>query len=245
MTGPVPTPLESLTIVVPAFDEERRLGATLAQVLAFTRAHVPNAEVLVVDDHSRDQTAAVAAAAGDVRVLRHDTNRGKGRALRTGVAAAQRAWCLFLDADHAIPIDHLPAFAAAAAHAPLVIGSKRAAGSRIEYSSWRWALGSVGQWLIRRFAACDVSDTQCGFKLVRTDVARRLFALQTIERFGYDFELLYLARRYGFAVTELPVACRDAGDGSVRLSTYMRTFAELSRLVRNRVFGRYPRQLPE
>lgn len=239
-------PLQSLTVVIPAFNEAARIGSTLRQVLDYCEQHVATFEIIVVDDGSTDNTAEVVAANGGerVRLLGHKRCAGKGRALRTGVDAAQLEWVLFLDADHAISIDELRQCIEPAADAPIVIGSKRMQGAVVQYRWWRRVLGLMSQWIIRVAAVRGVHDTQCGFKLLRTDVARGLFSLQTIEGFGYDFELLCLARRYGIAVREVPVTCRDAGDGSVRLASYLRTLGELLRLVRNRLTNRYPRDWP-
>ncbi|MBK8978106.1 MAG: glycosyltransferase [Planctomycetes bacterium] len=234
----------AVSIVIPCRNEAARIGATLAAVRDWAGTHLTACEILVVDDGSTDDTAAVVRrTCGDaVTVVRLDENRGKGHAIRRGVERASLPLVLFLDADHAVGIEHLDAFLPHARRAAFVIGSKRLPGADVARSGRRGLAGRLGQALIRLLAVPGIHDSQCGFKLAHTDVARELLAMQRIERFGFDFELLFLARRFGHAIVELPVRCVDAGDGSVRPSSYLRTLAELFGLVGRRLTGGYPRR---
>lgn len=232
--------MRSLTVVVPAYNEARRLPRTLADLRAYLEPRVADLEILVVDDGSEDGTPVVAREAGGDRVSirTHERRRGKGAAVRSGVLAARCEWILVTDADLAIPIDQLETMREAGAGEPIVIGSKTRSQDR---PLLRRATGAVGQALVRLLLVGGFHDTQCGFKLFRREEAQKLFALQTLDGFGYDFEILFLARRYGIGVREVPVRCADRGGGSVRWSSYARTFLELLQVASRRLLGRYPR----
>ena len=236
--------LESLTVVVPAFNEARRLPQTLARLSGYLRDRVRNAEVLVVDDGSTDDTVATAASLGDAVTVVRQSHAGKGAAVRRGVLAAGRDWILVMDADMAIPIEEIERLADAADDAPIVIGSKRLGNADLRYPLLRRIGSRLGQLWIQLLVVRGFRDTQCGFKLFRRDAAQQLFAVQRLDGFGFDFEVLYLARRYGIAVRELPVSCHHVAGGTVRIRAYVRTFLEALAVVRNRLLGRYPRTPP-
>ena len=233
--------IRDLTVLIPAFDEARRIEATLERVLTWCATQEGKTEVLVVDDGSSDGTAElVARRFGErVRVLRRPVRGGKGAAVRSGVAQARGEWILMSDADLSIPIEEFAKLAAHADEAPVVIGSKRAPGSELAYPLLRRMFGGLGQKLI---ACCVVSgfhDTQCGFKLYRADVARALFAQQRLDGFGFDFEVLYLARRAGQRVVEVPVRCEHQLGSTVRVKTYLIVLGEVARVSWYRSTGAY------
>lgn len=232
----------SLTVVIPAYNEAGRILPTLEGILAFGERWPRSFEVLVVDDGSTDGTADLVQQAFGSRVVvvRRPACGGKGRALRDGVAAATADWVLFVDADHAIRIEQIESFLPHTERYPVIIGSKREPGARAGIPALRRVAGWVGQVLIQVLAVGGFSDTQCGFKLLRRDVADALFAQQRITGFGYDFELLFLARRFGYEVLELPVECQDLGGGSVRIRSYLHTLSELGRFLVYRCACRYP-----
>lgn len=214
-------PPPELSIVVPAYNESERLGATLARVLAWSARDGRVIEVVVVDDGSSDRTAEIAAAGGDrrVRVLRLPVNRGKGAALRAGVVASRGRLVLLTDADLSTPIEEVARLEAALAGADVAIGSRAVDGARIveHQPFWREWSGRVFNRLLRLAAIGGLHDTQCGFKLLRGDVARELFPRLTIERFAYDVELLWLAERSGYRIREVGVEWRNDASSRVRL----------------------------
>ena len=232
----------SLAVVIPAHNEASRIAPTLDSIIAFGREWEAPFEVVVVDDGSTDGTAALVRErfGSSVGLVERSARGGKGRALRDGVAAATADWVVFVDADHAIRIEQVESFMPHTERYPVIIGSKREPGARAGIPVLRRLAGGVGQALIQLFAVGGFSDTQCGFKLLRRDVAQELFEHQRITAFGYDFELLYLAQRFGYEVLELPVECEDLGGGSVRVSSYLLTLLELARFFALRLLGRYP-----
>jgi dolichyl-phosphate beta-glucosyltransferase len=236
--------VRDLTVLLPAYNEARRIEGTLDKVLAWLPSRVERYEVLVVDDGSSDGTAEVVERryGSRVRVVKRSRRGGKGAAIKSGVMAAKGEWILFSDADFSIPIDELEKLAARTAEAPIVIGSKRAPGSDLEYPKLRNLLGQAGNLLVSTCVVSGFHDTQCGFKLYRADVARELFAHQRLEGFGFDFEVLMLARRMGHAVVEVPIRCAHKIGGSVRLSTYLAVLREVGMVLANKLLGRYPRR---
>ncbi|MBK7642702.1 MAG: glycosyltransferase [Planctomycetes bacterium] len=236
-------PRRTLTILFPAYNESRRIESTLDHALEWARANVEDFEVLVVDDGSSDgMSELVAQRYGDlVRLVRREQRGGKGAALRSGVEAASKPWILFSDADLSIPIEEFEKLWKQADAAPIVIGSKRAPGGHLEYPPLRRFLGGIGQKLIALFVVSGFHDTQCGFKLYRTDVAQELFRYQRIGGFGFDFELLMLARRAGHAVREVPIHCEHKIGGTVRLRTYLTVLGEIASIRWNLLRGLYPK----
>jgi dolichyl-phosphate beta-glucosyltransferase len=214
-TGP------ELSIVVPAYNEEQRLGTSLASLLDWVRTSGRQVEIVVADDGSADATAAVAARTGDprVRVLRLPANRGKGAALRAAVAESRGRLVLLTDADLSTPIAELARLEAEIDRAEVVIGSRAVGGANITERQpfWREWSGRIFNRVIQVLAIRGLRDTQCGFKLLRGDVARDLFARLTVERYAFDVELLWLAGRLGHRVKEVGVEWRNDPSSRVRL----------------------------
>jgi hypothetical protein len=213
-----------LSIVVPAFNESRRLDTGLGRLLdaVATGAIDPGTtEIVVVDDGSTDDTAAVAgrllAPLPHVRVLRQETNRGKGAAVRLGVAEARGALIAFGDADMAIDPDQFPLLVAALGRADVAIGSRSLPGARSHGgTTHRRAMGRVFNALVNALTRLGIGDTQCGFKGFRAPVARLLFHCSVVEGFAFDVELLLAARHLGLGVEEVPVRWHNVGGTRIR-----------------------------
>lgn len=204
--------LESLTIVVPAYNESQRIGATLDHMLAWLDLHAPTARIVVVDDGSRDDTTAVVQRRADseprLQVERLPINRGKGAAVRHGVELARTEWVLFSDADLSTPIGELLKLRQAIADgADVAIASRDRPDSDItrHQPAYREAMGRTFNTLVQAMALPGFSDTQCGFKLFSAEAAKRCFGRMTIERFAFDVEVLYIARKLGYRITEVGV----------------------------------------
>ncbi len=206
-----------LSIVIPAFNEESRIGPTLEKVLEFVATREGGAEVIVVDDGSGDRTAATVDPFRErgVTLLRLPGNRGKGAAVRAGVSASRGDTVLLSDADLSTPIAELARLEPHLSAAPLVFGSRGLGDSRVvRRQPWyRQAMGRGFNLIIRALGVGGLSDTQCGFKLFDGKVARELFAEMTVDGFAFDVELVLRARQRGHAIAEVGVEWANA-DGS-------------------------------
>jgi len=215
-----------LSIIIPAHNEADRILPYLQNIVAHMRAREHSYEVLVVDDGSTDATASVVAAfsrsASGVQLLRLPMRRGKGAAVRRGMQAAVGEFRLFTDADGATPIEELARLEKAMEQGvDLAIGS-RALASRlpdfvVQARLYRTVLGGVFNQAVRLGGIQGISDTQCGFKLFRRAVADDLFAVSTVEGYGFDLELLYVAQRRGYRIAEIPVNWADQPGSKVRV----------------------------
>lgn len=239
------TACPELSIVVPAYNEEAVIGRLIESVQHEVTAQGASWELVVVDDGSADQTVSVvaAAAAADARVrLVQGDHRGKGAALRHGIAAARGRWVFMADADLSMPWDNLPRFIGHArrGHADVVIGSREAAGARRAGEALgRRVSGRVFNALVRLIALPGLQDTQCGYKLLSDKAARTLIPHLTIDGFAFDVELLVLARLAGFEIAEVGITCNCRHDSRVRVGAAIGACADILRVKRNTRRGTY------
>lgn len=198
-----------LSVVIPAYNEEGRVAPTLRSVAGFLAAREGGFEILVVDDGSRDGTARAAREAGvPLRILVLAANRGKGAAVREGILAARGERILFSDADLSTPIEDLPRLERALDQgAAVAFGSRSVPGSEVllRQPLYRQTMGKVFNLFVRALVLPGVIDSQCGFKLFEGRAAREIFAKQRLRGFSFDVEVLFLARRLGFGLAEVPV----------------------------------------
>ncbi|MCH8206364.1 MAG: glycosyltransferase [Chloroflexi bacterium] len=210
-----------LSIVIPAFNEEVRIVGTLETLVEYLYATSLSWEVLVVDDGSSDETAAVVAGwAADREGVRLESiqHRGKGAAVRHGMLASAGRYRFLCDADLAMPVEGLTEFLKRMGEGyDIVIGSRQIAGARrFNEPATRHIAGRMFNWAVRLLAVGDFQDTQCGFKCFRGEVADQLFALQRTEGFGFDVEILYLALKRRLRVLEMPIDWHHQRDSKVR-----------------------------
>jgi dolichyl-phosphate beta-glucosyltransferase len=236
-----------LSVVIPAYNEAGRITAPLRTLAGYLRAHHPSSEIVLADDGSTDGTGVLveelAAELGvRVNVLAAARNRGKGHAVRRGMQAARGDLVLMTDADLSTPIDELAGLAAAIrAGADVAIGSRKMAGATIEIHqpALREAMGKVFTWLTRAIVV-DVSDVTCGFKLFRRDAARAIFSRAVLDDWSFDAEALFLARRLGFVLVEVPVRWRDVAGTKVRRGRdAVESALGLVRILVNQARGHY------
>lgn len=225
--SPPSTP-RRISLVVPAYNEERRLGDSLVRLVEFAARQPYGVEIIVVDDGSADRTAEIAREATrnppdgvSLRLLQHDGNRGKGAAVRTGALEGTGDYVLYLDADLATPPEETRKLLEA-----LEAGADVAAGSRVQPGgadmrasepAWRRIGGRLFAMARRRLILSNVEDTQCGFKAFTRPAAQAIFSRQRLERWSFDAELLFLADKLGLSVRQVPVEWHHVEGSSFRL----------------------------
>jgi dolichyl-phosphate beta-glucosyltransferase len=233
-----------LSVVIPAYNEAARLPPTLVRVSEHLRAQGISFEIVVVDDGSTDGTAEVARRAGGpaVTVVRVEPNRGKGHAVRTGMLRASGDLRLMTDADLSTPIEELARLREPlGSGSDVAIGSRAVAGSNVEvHQPWfREAAGRTFNRLVRLLALPGLHDTQCGFKLWKAAAATEAFSCGILDGFCFDVEALYIARKRGRRVVEVPVTWRNDAATRVGALGGMAAFADLLRIRANDWAGRY------
>lgn len=238
----------AISIVIPAYNEESRLPETLRKIETyFATAAWEQYEIIVVDDGSSDSTVAGARAFAsehlNIRVLNNPGNRGKGYSVRHGMLDAKFDWCLFSDADLSTPIEELDKLWAAIVRegAQVAIGSRALDRSLVgvHQSAFREASGRFFNAVMRLTIGLPIADTQCGFKLFRRDVAREAFKRQTLERWGFDVEVLFIASRLGNRIAEVPVRWDNAEGSKLSIWSGATAFWELAKVRINSLRGLY------
>jgi len=237
-----------LSIIIPAYNEEKRLPPTLVQIADFLRHQPYSAEVLVVENGSSDNTSAVveefvaeqlrADESFVVRLLH--SAKGKGNAVRHGVNSARGDYLLITDTDLSVPIAETPRFLPPLLELSrngIAIASREVAGAvRHDEPSYRHLMGRVFNWLVRQLAVPEIHDTQCGFKCFGHEAAQLVFPLQRIDGWGFDVELLYIAQRQGLPIVEVPIEWYYRDDSRVR--PVLDTLTMVGELIKIRRNGR-------
>ena len=242
----------TFSIVIPAYNESARLGATLEKVLAYVHAQGWHAEVIVVNDGSKDETADIirAFAAKDpmVQLVENPGNHGKGYSVRNGMLHTKGKTVLFSDADLSSPIEEVTKLLGAlAAGADIAIGSRwlRAETQTQRQPLHRQIFGRIFNLLLRITLGLKFKDTQCGFKAFKQPAVRAIFPHQKIERWGFDPEVLFLARKSGFKVTEVPVLWGHSGGTRIHpIIDGSKMFMEMLRIRWNSMTGKYDAKRP-
>ncbi len=234
--------------MIPAYNEERRLPATLAALDSFLeRESFSFLEILIVNDGSRDGTGALVEAYARThpryRLLDNPGNRGKGYSVRHGMLEARGEWVLFSDADLSAPIEEWTKLAAAAGReeAAVAIGSRALDRSLVgvHQPAFREYMGRFFNLVMRLATGLRFADTQCGFKLYRRDAAREIFRRQSLDGFSFDVEDLMIAKLLGYKVVEVPVRWNDVQGTKVSMLHGAKSFGDLVRVRWNQARGRY------
>jgi len=232
---PEPYPIH-LSVIIPAYNEEQRLPATLAEVGSYLAGRPYRSELIVVDDGSSDRTAAVAAdpARGSpgVRLLQHPdrSNRGKGAAVRLGMRDALGRFRLFMDADNSTAIDQVEScWPWLEEGFEIVIGSRNVEGARLPARQpwYKEGAGRLGNLVIRAMAVPGIADTQAGFKIFSARSAEAIFPRVTLDRWGFDFEALAIARVHGFRIKEVPITWVNSPATKVGWRSYFQVLREV------------------
>ena len=201
-----------LSIVIPAHNEETRLPPSLAQINAYVQQQDYSFEVIIVENGSKDRTFEVAQEFADefdhIRVIQSPDNlRGKGLAVKQGMLAAEGDWRFICDADLSMRIEDIARFLPPESNGfDLIIASREAPGAlRVDEPEFRHMIGRANNWIIKAAALDDFEDTQCGFKMFNRSAALDLFGVQKMNGIGFDVELLYIAKRRGYKIKEVPI----------------------------------------
>ncbi len=239
-----------ISIVIPAYNESERLGAPLTIILEFVSVNCFNAEVIVIDDGSTDDTAKVADAVFaakpdiDARVIRYEQNRGKGFAVKTGLLAAKGDIALFTDADLSTPIEEMSKLIEPISNGDfdVAFGSRALDRTLIgTHQPWRREQGGrVMNMIIKTMSGLPFFDTQCGFKAFNMTKFRPLLDVMQIDRFGFDVEFLFVANHHKLRLAEIPVRWNDVAGSKVSVfRDTRRMFSELMQIRRNAKKGVY------
>jgi len=226
-----------LSVIIPAYNEAKTIEKILKLYNEYLARQPYDYELILVNDGSADETLEIASnlkkEIKNLRIIDQQPNQGKGMAVRTGLLAARGEYRLFLDADNATPIEHLDAvWPCFTAGADIVIGSrhvKDAAGTEVIVSQvlWKRFLGKAGNLLFQSLAIWGIWDTQCGFKIMRAELAKKLLPLSKCRRWALDAELLVLARQANYNIAAIPVKWSNSKESRVGFKGYFITLIEL------------------
>jgi dolichyl-phosphate beta-glucosyltransferase len=237
-----------LSVIIPAYNEELRLPRTLSRSIEYLKAQPYASEILVVNDGSTDATERVVCeqrcAPISVRLLSHadGANHGKGASVKRGMLEARGAYRLYMDADNSTTLDQVDRFWPLFDQGyDVVIGSRALKDSVIGVrQAWYKELaGRLGNRIIRALAVPGITDTQAGFKMFAGEKAGVIFSRQTIDRWGYDVELLAIARLKGYRIGEVPITWINASGSKVSMKSYFEVLGDLWRIRRNLKAGAY------
>jgi dolichyl-phosphate beta-glucosyltransferase len=237
-----------LSVVIPAYNEELRLPGTLSQSIEYLKRQSYSSEIIVFNDGSTDDTERIAreqfSASVPVKLLSHSdrANHGKGASVKRGILEARGAYRLFMDADNSTPLDQVDRFWPLFSQGyDVVIGSRALKDSVIGVRQARYKeiAGKLGNWVIRMFAVPEIRDTQAGFKMFAGKEAEMIFSRQTIDRWGFDIELLTIARSLGFRIREVPITWINASGSKVTMRSYLEVLCEVWRIRQNLRAGLY------
>jgi len=222
-----------ISIIIPVWNDEERLLKSLPIIKNYMKGiGISDYEIIVVDDGSIDNTRKSALKQGCVLtpIRRH---RGKGYSVKEGMLMAKGEYLLLTDCDLSTPISYFDEFIKFFPQYDIVIASRGTDGSKVETSFFKKIMGRLSHIPIS-FVVKDIKDSQCGFKLFQREVARKIFSKSIIEKWGYDFEILYLAQKYGYRIKEYPVHWTNMPGSKVKLSDYPKTLLELFKIWRHK-----------
>ncbi len=233
-----------LSIVIPAYNEEKRIPETLNRILKYLKKKKISNEIIIVVDKSKDKTLGVVQKYSkkfrNIRFIYNPKKSGKGYALKRGILSSIGDLVLFTDADTSTPITELDKFLPKIKEKDIVIGSRAHKKSNVRKKLIsRVVLGNLGNMLLRLFLIKRIRDTQCGFKLFRGDIARELFSKSRINGFGFDFEIIFLAQKKKYSIFECPVNWIFCEDTKVTWQSHFKTLSELFEIKLNHLSGRY------
>lgn len=238
---------KEISVVIPAYNEERRIGRTIVKISDYlTRGRIKH-ELIVVDDGSQDRTVEAVERVskkirGRIRLVKNSRNMGKGGSVKNGVDKASYSNILISDADLSTPIRELGKFLKYLRKDEVIIASRNLLGSdiKIKQPVLRQTFGKIFPMLVNLFLIKNIKDTQCGFKLMRRRDAKKIFKMMTIKGFAFDVELLFIARKLNYRIKEVPVEWSNSPGSKVRLfRDSIDMLFSLVKIRANNLFGRY------
>jgi dolichyl-phosphate beta-glucosyltransferase len=235
----------TLSVIIPAYNEEKILNKTLTEIISFLKGKKYSWEILLVDDGSCDKTSYIVKNFKNkrIRLLVLSKNSGKGAALRTGFLKANGKYIIYSDADLSVGINNVDKFIKKLEMgSDVVIGSRRIAGSKIEVHQplIRETMGRFYTFLTKIITWMNIADFTCGFKGFRHDAAKKIFINSKVDRWAYDSEIMFLAKKFGFNITQEPVSWVNRQDSRVQLSLVVfESLKDLLSIRANDILGRY------
>ncbi len=235
------------SVIIPAFNEEKILRGSLEKIISFLGPKSPEYEIIVVDDGSTDGTSATIEkyiVSKEINLVRYENNRGKGFAVRAGVEKAEGEYILFSDADLSTPIEEAEKLLRETEQKnfDIAIASRALKESQIDVRQpiYRELMGKIFNKIARIFTFSGIYDSQCGFKLFRKTAAKRLFSISRINGFAFDVEIIFLAQKFGYSITELPVRWLNNPNTKVSaLSDSLKMFFDVIKIRINYLRGLY------
>ena len=230
----------SISIIIPVYNEAARIKRSLKKIVDFFRTD--DYEIIIVDDGSKDETLDIVKSFNNdrIRIFRNEVNLGKGFSVKRGVLLSTKQYILFSDADLSTPISEFKKFIPFLKTDDIIIGSRAISGSNVKVRQpfYKVFLGRVGNKLIKLLAVKGINDTQCGFKLFNKKT-KTIFEKLTVFRWGFDFELLFLAQKNKFRIKEIPVIWINDPRSKVKTGDYLTTFIDLIKIRINNFRGKY------
>jgi dolichyl-phosphate beta-glucosyltransferase len=230
-----------LSIVIPAYNEEVCIENTLHKIIKHMKSRKIQNEILVIDDGSTDKTRNIVSKIPGIKLNNARKNKGKGYSVKEGMLIAKGDYLLFTDADLSTPIEEIDSFLGDIKKYDIVVASRALPQSEVKSSWYKILLGRIGNALISMLAVKSIKDTQCGFKLFTKKAAKTIFPKQTVDRWGFDFEILHIAQKLGFRIKERPVHWKATQKSKVKTTDYLKTLLELINIKLNDIRGVYGR----
>lgn len=241
-------PSNAISVVIPCFNEGKTIHQNIKKIQAYLSQRFANFEIIAVNDGSSDNTLSelrLVQQEVPIKIINNEENSGKGKAVRDGILAAQNDILMFLDADLAIPIEELEKFLIAIdTVADIAIASRFVPGLKVlKPVLWYRQVMEKTFRIIRKIIlnSWKIQDTQCGFKVFKKDAAHRIFSMATIDRFAFDSEVIFIAKKLGYAIKELPITLQNPTSSSVRIFLDpINMFFALLKIRLNDLEGKYP-----
>ena len=233
-----------ISVIIPAYNEEKRIEPTLKKVINYLDNNFDKYEIIVVDDGSTDNTYKIVSRykKNNVKILRNEINKGKGYSVKRGILNVKYSLVLFSDSDLATPIEELEKFINYIKTYDIIIASRNLKESdiKIKQPMYRQLMGKTFPLLVNLIALRGFKDTQCGFKLFKTDVAKKIVSLQTFERFSFDVEILFIAKKLRYKIKEAPVIWIDKEGSKVNpIKDSIKMLIDLFKIRYNNLLDKY------